>query len=49
MLTKIKQFVKENSNNILIFIVVFLLCLFAFGVGMLVQSNLEKPKIEFEN
>jgi hypothetical protein len=48
MLTKITQLVKENSNNILLFIVVFLLCLLSFGAGILVQSSLEKPPIEFQ-
>ena len=48
MLTKISQFVNKNKENILLFIVVFLLCLAAFAAGMLVQRNLEKPSIEFE-
>jgi len=48
MLTKITQFVKENSNNILLFIVVFLLCLLSFGAGMLVQYSIEKQPTEFQ-
>jgi len=48
MLTKILRFVKENSSNILLFVVVFLLCLAAFAAGIIVQRNFEKTPIEFQ-
>jgi len=49
MLSEIIQFVKKHSNNILLFLIVFLLCLLSFGIGMLTQYYLQKPDLEIEN
>lgn len=48
MLSKIIQFVKNHSNDILIFLVIFLLCLLCFGAGMITQFYLQKPALEIE-
>ncbi len=45
-LAKISQFVKKNQSNILLFIVIFLLILLAFGAGIVVEHQLSKPAIE---
>jgi len=48
MLSKIVEFVKKHSNNIFLFLIVFLLCLFSFGLGMLTQFYLQRPPLEIE-
>jgi uncharacterized membrane protein len=49
MLSNLKQFFKSERNNILLSIVIVLSILLSFGIGMLVQHNLEKPALEIEN
>jgi len=46
MLSKTIQFVKKYSNNIFLFLLIFLLCLLSFGVGYLTHFYLEKPLLE---
>lgn len=48
MLSKIKQFFKTYFNDILLFLIIFLLCLLTFGAGMLTQHYLQKPPLEIE-
>lgn len=48
MLSKIIRFVKRNFKNILLFLIVFLLCLLAFGVGVIVQFYIQKEPLKIE-
>ncbi|MDI6883053.1 MAG: hypothetical protein QMC93_01075 [Patescibacteria group bacterium] len=52
MLSNLKNFFKTHSSNILfnilLFLIIFLLCLLSFGAGILVQHNLQKPALEIE-
>ncbi|MBU2578841.1 hypothetical protein KKA09_01870 [Patescibacteria group bacterium] len=49
MLSNLKQFFKSEFNNILLCLIITLLVLLSFGVGMIVQHNLEKPALEIKN
>ncbi len=49
ILSNFKRFFKSYSDNILLFLVIFLLSLFAFGAGILTQSYLQKTPLEIEN
>jgi len=50
MLSEIIQFVKKHSNDILLFLIIFLLCLLSFGLGILTQFYLQNtPPLEIEN
>jgi len=49
MLSNLKQFFKSEFNNILLCLIITLLVLLSFGIGMLVQHNLEKPALEIKN
>jgi len=49
MLAEIKDFVKTNFNNIMLFIIVTLLVLFAFAVGFIVAKYQLKVPIQIIN
>jgi len=48
MLSEIRQFFKSHLNDILLFLIVFLLCFLSFGAGILTQFYLQKPPLEIE-
>jgi len=49
MLANIKNFFKSHLNDILLFLIIFLLCLLSFGAGILTQRHLQKPPLEIED
>lgn len=49
MLTKIQDFVKGRINDIILFIIVFLLVLLAFAAGYLSAKYENKEPIKIEN
>lgn len=49
MLSKIKYFFKTHFKNILLFLIVFLLCLLSFAIGMLVQFYTHKTHLEIQS
>ncbi len=50
MLANLKEFFKFisklNKKSILLFLIIFLLCLFAFGLGMLTEFYIQRPILE---
>jgi len=48
MLSKIKEFVKGNLGDILLFIAVFLVSMFSFSIGYITAKMEEKEPLEFE-
>ena len=48
MLTKLKAFVKNNLNDILIVAAVILISLFSFAAGYLVSDYRQKEPIQIE-
>jgi len=49
ILAKIDTFVKSQFNNIMLFIIVSLLILFAFGAGYITAKYQAKTPIQIEN
>ena len=49
MLSKFKDFVKSNLNEILVAITVILISLFSFAAGYLTAKYQEKESIRIEN
>lgn len=49
MLTKFKDFVKNNLNEILVVVAVILISLFSFAAGYLTAKYQEKEPIRIEN
>ena len=47
MLTKIKKFVKNNFDDIILIIAVILISLFCFSMGFIVAKQQEKPPLQF--
>lgn len=48
MLTKIKQFVKDRQEDIILLIGVILISLLSFAVGYIVAKQQDKEPIKFE-
>ncbi len=48
MLTRIKSFVKDNQNDIILFTGVVLFALFSFALGFITAKVGEKKPIEIE-
>ncbi|MGB2761991.1 MAG: hypothetical protein WBC21_00415 [Minisyncoccales bacterium] len=48
MLAKIKKFVKQNKEDIILLIGVILISLFSFAMGYIVANEQEKEPIQFE-
>ena len=48
MLSKIKQFVKENRVDIILIIGVILISLFSFAIGYIIGKTQEKEPIQIE-
>ena len=48
MLTKIKEFVKEHQNDIILLIGVVLISLLSFAMGYIVAKQQEKEPIKIE-
>lgn len=48
ILSELKSFFKSNRDSIILVVLVFLLCLLAFGAGVLYQKSLEKPALEID-
>jgi len=49
MLSKMIQFVKKHLKDILLFLIIFLLCLLSFAIGMLVQFYAHKIPLDIES
>ncbi len=49
MLTEIKEFVKKNQSDIILFIGVVLISLLSFAMGYIVAKTQEKEPIRFES
>lgn len=49
MLSKIKEFVKNYKNDIILIIIVILISLLSFGAGFLVAKYQEKQPLEFKD
>jgi len=47
MLAKIKQFIKENRGDILLFLFIVLACLACFALGFLASTYWFKQPLEF--
>ncbi len=47
MIPKIKEFVKKNRGDILLFIGVFLVSTFSFSLGYIIAKMEEKEPLEF--
>jgi hypothetical protein len=48
MIPKIKRFVKENKEDILLFIAVVLVSMFSFSLGYIIAKIEEKEPLQFE-
>ncbi len=48
MIPKIKTFVKENIEDILLFFAVFLVAMFSFSLGYITAKLEEKEPVRFE-
>jgi hypothetical protein len=48
MIPKIKRFVKENKEDILLFIAVVLVSMFSFSLGYIIAKMEEKEPLQFE-
>ena len=48
MLTRIKSFVKDNQDDIILFTGVVLVALFSFALGFIIAKQSEKKPIEIE-
>ncbi len=48
MLTKIIEFVKKNSEDILLFIAITLVSMFSFSLGYIIAKTEEKEPLKFE-
>jgi predicted negative regulator of RcsB-dependent stress response len=48
MLTRIKDFVKENQDDIILFIGVVLISLFCFALGFITAKQQDKEPIKVE-
>ena len=48
ILTKVKDFVKANSNDIILLIGVILISLLSFAAGYIIAKQQEKEPIKFE-
>jgi hypothetical protein len=48
MIPKIKRFVKENKEDILLFIAVVLISMFSFSLGYIIAKMEEKEPLQFE-
>jgi len=48
MIPKIKRFVKENREDILLFVAVVLISMFSFSLGYIIAKMEEKKPLQFE-
>jgi len=48
MIPKIKRFVKENREDILLFVAVVLISMFSFSLGYIIAKMEEKEPLQFE-
>jgi len=48
MLTKIKRFVKENQDDIILLIGIILVSLFSFALGFIMAKEQEREPIKIE-
>ena len=48
MIAKIKDFVKANQNDIILFIGVFLIAFLCFALGFIIAKRQEKEPIKIE-
>lgn len=48
MFFRVKKFVQHNQNDIILFMVVFLICLLSFAIGYLIAKYQQKEPLKFE-
>jgi|GEM_PF-3742904 len=48
ILANIINFVKKNLDSIILFLMIFLLCLLSFGAGVIFEREIKKPPLRIE-